>query len=115
VLLQEIPNKDMSEEDSRSKRICDRLLFDSERAAELEGYTPGIHSIYFLEHFARFWRDQALLLLQFVGIDPNSRLTLAGIKSRPETLLAYKKKLNETPWKTLLEKCHFKYSNVKKT
>ena len=105
-MLQEIPQEEIID-DSHGKRMCERLIIDTERSAELEGYTPGIHSIFFLEHFAHKWFKHSIALLQFVGLDPNSIHTKAGIKSKPEPLVAYKRKLNQNPWKTLLEKCHY--------
>jgi len=105
VLLQEIP------EESRNhvQRKCHRLMLDTERSAELEGYSPGIHTIYFLEHFAQNWLGHALQMLKFVGLDPHSSHTKAGIKSKPSNLVnIYDELFSDTksPWKMLLDKCN---------
>ena len=84
-------------------------MLDTERSAELEGYSPGIHSIYFLEHFAQNWLGHALQMLKFVGLDPHSTHTKAGIKPKPSNLVnIYDELFSDTksPWKMLLDKCN---------
>jgi hypothetical protein len=111
--LQEAPEivtandgKEMSK--THRKRMCNRLMMDTERSAELEGNYPGIHTIYFLEDFAREWMEHALELLQFIGLDPKSKHSLAGIKSKP-VLTKFDdtvKKERTSPWMHILENCH---------
>ena len=80
------------------------MIMDAERSAELEGNTPGIHSVYHLEKFHQNWFDQAFDLAQFVGLDPNSPHTKAGIKNKPDNLLIQK---SDNPQLSLLEKCNY--------
>ena len=103
MLLQEIPD----ETGNYIQRKCHRLMLDTERSAELEGYSPGIHSIYFLEHFAQNWLGHALQMLKFIGLDPNSIHTKAGIKPKPSNLVNDETFSDtKSPWTILMEKCN---------
>ena len=97
VLLQEIPDTE-----THVHRKCQRLMLDTERSAELEGNSPGIHSIYFLEHFAQNWLGHAQLILQFIGLDAGSFHTKAAIKPKPSNLISRNDAMDSNPWKSFI-------------
>lgn len=101
VLLQETA----IDNDQHAKIKCQRMISDTDHAAELEAKTHGIHSIFFLEHFAHQWLNHALALAAFVGLDVDSLHTKAAIKHRPDGLISYKRKMNTSPWLSLVDKC----------
>lgn len=105
MLIQEIPEED-SRRDKHAERMCERLMFDTERAAELEGSKPGIHSVYFVEDFARNWKSQSLGLMHFIGLDAENSKK-ANIASNPikKPVEALPK---ASPWISIIEKCHHK-------
>ena len=104
ILIQESPKIDLTK--LHLARMCDRLMSDSEKCAELEMSHHGknIHIVYFLNDFASNWFNQALEMLNFVGLDPNSMHTKLAIKKNP---LKFEKK-SKNNWMNIITNCQVK-------
>ena len=63
--------------------LCNRLVSDVERSAELEGQYPGIHAVYFVEDFHREWFGHAIELYEFIGVEVRSEGSRGSIDSNP--------------------------------
>ena len=106
ILIQETPQP----EDTKLHyaRMCERLMSDSEKCAELEGRqkqkVKHIHTVYFLNDFASNWFDQALAMMEFIGLDPHSMHTKLAIKKNP---LKFAKK-SKNNWMDIISSCRVK-------
>ena len=109
ILIQESPRIEDTTSKLHLARMCDRLMSDSEKCAELEMRHHGknvhiVHIVYFLNDFASNWFNQALEMLNFVGLDPNSMHTKLAIKKNP--LKVEKKSKNN--WINIITDCQVK-------
>ena len=96
ILLQEIPQVEPGKR--FYKRLCDRLILDTERSAELEGSVKGIHAIYFLEDFAKAWTGHVSQLQDYVGI------TYLRAPKPPQLMYA-RHEIKKSPWLDIIDKC----------
>ena len=105
ILIQESPRIEDTTK-LHLARMCDRLMSDSEKCAELEMIHHGknVHIVYFLNDFASNWFNQALEMLNFIGLDPNSMHTKLAIKKNP--LMVEKKSKNN--WMNIITNCQVK-------
>lgn len=105
ILLQEPPSKSSDEDDeSQRRKVCHRLMHDTERSAELEGLMPGIHTVYFIEDFARDWQGHAITMLEYVGLNMGSKVAKAAIKDNP-IKGPQPKEPRSSPWIHVIESC----------